>query len=164
MTTDLEARAEALGIKYFLVSFTDLMGVQRAKLVPRSAIMGMARTGAAFAGFATWLDMTPADPDMLVMADPSSLIQLPWKPEIGWLAGDPWMSGRPVAQAPRVVLQRLVAEAASRGYVMQTGVECEFFLIAADGTAIADGAELRDPTSQTRSTENNWSRSTGFVM
>ncbi len=40
-----------------------------------------------------------------------------------------------------MVLKRLVAEAAARGYAMQTGVECEFFLIAPDGTAIADGAD-----------------------
>jgi glutamine synthetase len=138
---DLAAEAKSRGIRYFLISFLDLFGTLRAMLVPAAAIAQMTRDGAGFAGFATWLDMTPADPDMLVMLDPTSLIQLPWKPEVGWLAGDPWMSGKPVAQAPRVVLQRLVAEAASRGYVMQTGVECEFFLIAPDGTAIADGAD-----------------------
>jgi hypothetical protein len=53
MTSNLGTRAEKLGIKYLLVSFTDLMGVQRAKLVPRSAIADMAKTGAAFADFAT---------------------------------------------------------------------------------------------------------------
>jgi glutamine synthetase len=141
MAIDLTAEAKSRGIKYFLISFLDLFGTMRAKLVPAAAIAQMTRDGAGFAGFATWLDMTPADPDMLVMPDPTSLIQLPWKPEIGWLAGDPWMSGKPVAQAPRVVLQRLVGTAASHGYAMQTGVECEFFLIAPDGTAIADPAD-----------------------
>ena len=48
----------------------------------------MAKSGAGFAGFATWLDMTPADPDVFAMPDPDSLIQLPWKPEVGWLAAD----------------------------------------------------------------------------
>jgi glutamine synthetase type III len=141
MTTDLEARAEALGIKYFLVSFTDLMGVQRAKLVPRSAIMGMARTGAAFAGFATWLDMTPADPDMFAIPDPESLVQLPWKPEVGWMAADAWMNGAPVGHAPRNVLKAEVARAAQHGCALKTGVECEFFLISADGREIADAAD-----------------------
>ena len=91
----------------------------------------MARTGAAFAGFATWLDMTPADPDLFAVPDPDSLIQLPWKPEVGWLAADAWMNGRPVEHAPRNVLKRLIAVAAERGYEMKTGVECEFFLIVA---------------------------------
>jgi glutamine synthetase len=54
--------------------------VQRAKLVPAAAIAECRwRWGAGFAGFATWLDMTPADPDMFAIPDPESLIQLPWK-------------------------------------------------------------------------------------
>jgi glutamine synthetase type III len=141
MTLDLEAAAREKGIKYFLISFTDLFGVQRAKLVPASAIGGMARAGAAFAGFATWLDMTPADPDDVAVPDPDSLIQLPWKPEVGWLAADPWMNGRPIEQAPRNVLKRQIAAAAPLGYEMKTGVECEFFLISADGSEISDAAD-----------------------
>src|SRR5471032_787214 len=138
MTVDLEATAKERGIRYFLVSFTDLFGTQRAKLVPVSAIGGMAKAGAAFAGFATWLDMTPADPDVFAVPDPDSLIQLPWKPEVGWLAADPWMQGQPVAQASRNVLKRLIATASQFGYEMKTGVECEFFLISLDGSEIAD--------------------------
>ena len=45
--------------------------------------------------------MTPADPDMFAIPDPSSLIRLPWKPEVGWLAADLWMAGKEVASAPR---------------------------------------------------------------
>ena len=71
------------------------------------------------------------------MPDPDSLIQLPWKPEVGWVAGDPMMDGKPVEQAPRDVLKRVIAQAAKLGYEMKTGVECEFLLIAPDGTAIA---------------------------
>jgi glutamate---methylamine ligase len=141
MATDLAKIAKERGIKYFLISYTDLFGSQRAKLVPASAIAGMQKNGAGFAGFATWLDLSPADPDMFAMPDPESLIQLPWKPEVGWLASDIWMDGKPVAQGPRVVLKRVMAEAAKLGYVMKSGVECEFFLINPDGTAIADGAD-----------------------
>lgn len=141
MTVDLAAAARERGIRYFLISFTDLFGMQRAKLVPAAAITGMARAGAGFAGFATWLDMTPADPDIMALPDPDSLIQLPWKPEVGWLAADPWMAGKPVEQAPRRVLQHVAAAAAAQGWQMQSGVECEFFLIAPDGSAIADPAD-----------------------
>jgi glutamate---methylamine ligase len=140
MAIDLAAEAKSRGIRHFLISFLDLFGVMRAKLVPASAINEM-REGAGFGGFATWLDMTPADPDMFAIADPDSLIQLPWKPEVGWLASDLRMAGAPVAQAPRLVLKRVIAEAGKRGYTMQTGIECEFFLIAPDGTAIIDSTD-----------------------
>ena len=89
--------------------------------------------------------MTPADPDMLAVPDPDSLVQLPWKPEVGWLAADPWMEGKPVEQAPRQsCCKRVAAAAAAQGCEMQTGVECEFFLIAPDGTAISDGADRQN--------------------
>src|ERR1700743_652795 len=138
MAADLEKLAKSKGIKYFLISFTDLFGTQRSKLVPAAAINGMAKSGAGFAGFATWLDMTPADSDMFVIPDPSSLVQLPWKPEVGWCAGDPWMNGKEVEHAPRNVLRRQMAAAAAKGYEMKTGVECEFHLIAPDAGGISD--------------------------
>jgi glutamine synthetase len=141
MTIDLSKIAKDRGIKYFLISYTDLFGSQRAKLVPAAAIAGMQKNGAGFAGFATWLDLSPADPDMFAMPDAESLVQLPWKPEVGWLASDIWMDGKPVEQGPRVVLKRVMEAAARLGYVMKSGVECEFFLINLDGSAIADGAD-----------------------
>jgi len=141
MATDLEKLAKDKGIKYFLISFTDLFGTQRSKLVPASAINAMAKTGAGFAGFATWLDMTPADADMFVIPDPASLIQLPWKPEVGWFAGNPWMNGKEVEHAPRNVLRRTIAAAAAKGYEMKTGVECEFHLIAPDASGISDPSD-----------------------
>ena len=77
MAKDLEKIAKAPGIKYFLVSWVDLFGVLRAKLAPARAIKDMQKNGAGFAGFAAWLDMTPAHPDLFGVPDPDSLIQLP---------------------------------------------------------------------------------------
>ena len=133
--------AKERGIRYFLIAYTDLFGILRAKLVPASAIDGMAQEGAGFAGFATWFDMTPADTDVLAIPDPDSLIQLPWKPEVAWMAANPWMAGKLVEQAPRNVLRQLVARSAELGLEMRTGVEPEFFLIQPDGAAIADPAD-----------------------
>ena len=143
MSIDLADVAREKGIKYFLIAYTDLFGSQRAKLVPASAIAEMQKNGAGFAGFATWLDMTPADPDLFAVPDPASLIQLPWKPEVGWLAADLWMDGKPVLASPRNALKAQVARAAEAGYRMKTGVECEFFLISPDGTAISDAADIQ---------------------
>lgn len=141
MAIDLAKTAAEKGIEYFLISYTDLFGTQRAKLVPSAAIAGMQETGAGFAGFATWLDMTPAHPDLFAKPDPESLIQLPWKPQVGWLAADLWMAGKPVAHAPRNTLKAQIAKAAELGLQMKTGVECEFFLLRSDGKEIADPAD-----------------------
>jgi glutamine synthetase len=141
MTIDLAAKAKELGLKYFLISYTDLFGSQRAKLVPAAAISGMQKNGAGFAGFATWLDMSPADSDMFAIPDPTTLTPLPWKPEVGWLASDIYMDGKPVEQGPRLVLQKVMKSAKALGYQMKSGVECEFFLTTPDGSAISDPAD-----------------------
>ena len=138
MTTDLAAFAKATGVKYFMVSFTDLFGGQRAKLVPAQAIAEMQEDGAGFAGFATYLDMTPAHPDMLAVPDASSVIQLPWKAEVAWVAANCVMEGEDVAQAPRNVLRKLIDRAADRGLHVKTGIEAEFFLLTPQGDQISD--------------------------
>ncbi|MFM2091341.1 MAG: hypothetical protein RLZZ127_1830 [Planctomycetota bacterium] len=141
MTFSYATWAQERGVRSFLISYTDVMGVQRAKLVPTAAMDRMAKSGAGFAGFATWLDMTPADPDMFAMPDPASLCQLPWKPEVAWVAADPVMDGWPVAHAPRVVLKQQVAKAAAMGLRPKSGVECEFFILQPAATAPADGKD-----------------------
>lgn len=136
MTTSLATFAAETGVKFFLFNFTDLFGMQRAKLVPASAVASMQDSGAGFGGFAAWLDMSPADPDIMVMPDPDSVIQLPWKPEVAWVAGDPWFEGKPLMQAPRNVLKAVRAAAGDKQ--LMTGVEPEFHLIAEDGSDISD--------------------------
>jgi len=138
MAKNLFKIAKQKKIKYFLISFVDLFGVLRSKLVPVHAIKEMQVTGAGFAGFAAWLDMTPADSDMFGIPDPDSLIQLPWNREVGWLASDLWMDGKPVEASPRVMLKKQIKELAKQGLTMKSGVECEYFLISPDGETIAD--------------------------
>ncbi len=130
-------------IKYFLISFVDLFGVLRSKLVPAHAIKDMQVNGAGFAGFAAWLDMTPADSDMFAIPDPDSLIQLPWNKEVGWLASDLWMNGKPVDASPRVMLKKQIKKLSELGYSMKSGVECEYFLISPDGNTIADNRDTQ---------------------
>lgn len=141
MAYDLAKLADERGIKYFLVSFSDLLGTARAKLVPAAAIADTCRTGAGFAGFATWLDMTPADPDVFAIPDPHSVMQLPWKPEVAWVAADLWMNDKPVHQTPRTVLKTAVSQARDLGYELRTGVECEFFLLTPDAQSPADSRD-----------------------
>ncbi|GIQ99721.1 MAG: type III glutamate--ammonia ligase [Pelagibacteraceae bacterium] len=143
MPKNLSQIARSKKIKYFLISFVDLFGVLRSKLVPAQAIAEMQKNGAGFAGFATWLDMSPADSDMFAIPDPNSLIQLPWNKEVGWLASDLWMNGKPVDASPRVMLKKQIKKLSELGYSMKSGVECEYFLISPDGNTIADNRDTQ---------------------
>ena len=142
MGSKLEIFAKKNKIKYFLINFLDLNGVQRSKLVPTPAIAEMEKEGAGFAGFATFLDMTPSYPDMFCLPDPEAVIQLPWKPEVAWVPGNLSMNDKLVDQAPRVILSKLIDKAKSSGYVMMGGVEPEFMLISKDGQSISDSKDI----------------------
>ena len=143
MTKNLALIAKQKKIEYFLISFVDLFGVLRSKLVPTGAINDMQKHGAGFAGFATWLDMTPADTDMFAIPDPDSLIQLPWNKEIGWLTSDLEMNNKPVDASPRIILKKQIERLRKKNLVMKSGVECEYFLINNEGTEIADKRDIQ---------------------
>ena len=143
MSKNLSRIAKQKKIKYFLISFVDLFGVLRSKLVPARAIGEMQKNGAGFAGFATWLDMTPADSDMFAIPDPDSLIILPWNREVGWLASDLWMDGKPVDASPRIMLKKQIQKLSKRNLKMKSGVECEYFLLSDDGKSISDPKDIQ---------------------
>ncbi len=138
MVKNLEKIAKQKKIKYFLVTFVDLFGVQRAKLVPTRAIGEMQKTGAGFGGFATHLDLSFSEPDMFALPDPDSLIQLPWQPDVGWLASDLVMNNKLMDQCPRVILKNQIENLDKLDLKMKTGVECEFFILNEDGNEVAD--------------------------
>ena len=142
MSQDLATLAKERGINYFMISYTDLFGGQRAKLVPAAAIADMQKDGAGFAGFATWLDMTPAHPDLFGMPDPSALHPAPLE-EGSRLGRGRLHDGRQARRRRRRAScsRSVIAEAAKEGLYIKTGVECEFFLTDADGTAISDDAD-----------------------
>ena len=142
--SDLSQRLQELALQFVLVSFTDLFGIQRAKLVPASALAGMAEEGAGFAGFAAWLDLSPADGDVLAVPDPASLTALPWQAGVGWMAAELTLNGAPMAQCPRRLLRRQQQRAAALGFELRSGVEAEFFLLSPDGAAIADPADHQE--------------------
>ena len=144
MSIDLFEFAKEKGIKYFMISFTDIFGAQRAKLVPAQAIGEMQIEGAGFAGFASYLDLTPAHPDMFAIPDVSSVIQLPWKREVAWVAADCMLDNEIVSQAPRNVLKSQVKAAREKGLRIKTGIEAEFFLISLDGATISDQADIAE--------------------
>ena len=111
MSQDLSLFAKDNGIRYFMISYTDLFGAQRAKLVPAAAIADMQRDGAGFRGF-RHLARHDASPSRICSPclTPPRWCNCPWKPRRGLGGGRLRHGGaEPVAQAPRVVLKRIVA-------------------------------------------------------
>ncbi|NMF86610.1 type III glutamate--ammonia ligase [Nodosilinea sp. P-1105] len=143
---NLEERAKALGIKFFLVSYTDLLGGTRAKLVPASQMASVEKDGAFFCSFASNLGLGPESAEIAAVPDPDSLVQLPWEPTVGWVASDVYFEGEPFPAAPRMILNRVLEQATELGYAYKIGVEAEFFLLkqTETGYTIADPKDTAD--------------------
>jgi glutamine synthetase type III len=139
-TENLLEKAKALGIQFFLVSYSDLLGGTRAKLVPAAKIAAVEKDGAFFCSFASNLGLGPDAPEIAAIPDPDSLIQLPWDLTVGWLASDVYYRGEPFLAAPRMILNRVMSQCEAMGYTYKAGVEAEFFLLkkTETGYAIAD--------------------------
>jgi glutamine synthetase type III len=125
----LAEMAKELNLDFFLVSYTDLLGGTRAKLVPAAQIPAVEANGACFAPFASNLGLGPDAHDIAAIPDPTSLIVLPWQPNVGWLASDTYLDGEPYAASPRVIFKNVLKQCAEQGYDYKTGVEAEFFLL-----------------------------------
>jgi glutamine synthetase len=80
---------------------------------------------------------------MFAIPDSSSLVHLPWNKEVGWLASDLWMGGKPVKASPRVILKDQIKKLTKQNLKMKSGVECEYFLISQDGSGIADPRDIQ---------------------
>ena len=145
-TKTLVEKAKELGIKFFLVSYTDLLGGTRAKLVPATKIASVEGDGAFFCSFASNLGLGPDAPEIAAVPDPDSLIQLPWEPTVGWVASDVYFEGKPFPAAPRMMLNQVLDQCAELGYSYKAGVEAEFFLLkkTAAGYAIADEKDVAE--------------------
>jgi len=140
---DLAKVAAERGIEFFLVAFVDVFGVLRSKMVPAQAIGQIQKDGAGFAPFAAWLNYGPDASDMVAIPDPTSLIQVPFQPELGFVMGDCYISGKKVMDSPRWVLKEQIQRAAAQGFEFKTGVEPEFFLLSSDDTPTIGDARDR---------------------
>ncbi len=133
-------------IKFFLMSFVDMHGTPRAKLVPAENLADVLEGAAGFAGFAVdGVGQGPHDPDLscVPQAD-STVFPLPWKPGLAWIAGNLQMDGQNWDYCPRAILTKALGDAKSKGFSLMTGVEPEFFLVdkKQDGTlGIADAGD-----------------------
>ncbi|UBF28158.1 type III glutamate--ammonia ligase [Kovacikia minuta CCNUW1] len=143
-TKSLVEFAEEMKLDFFLVSFTDLLGGTRAKLVPAAKVAAVESDGAFFAPFACHLGLGPDANDIAAIPDPNSLIVLPWQPNVAWVASDVYLDGKPFGAAPRVILKQVLQRGEELGYRYKAGVEAEFMLLKKEGTSfqVADALDI----------------------
>jgi glutamine synthetase len=147
--SELSARIEAA--KYERIRFTwcDLHGALRSKTLLKAAALRALQTGVGMAGTLMLKDHAdktafPVFDDkalktfkglerfqqasnVLLRADPQSLLSLPWDNSTGLVRCETWFpDGTPVAWDTRRILREALKALATRGWSMRCGLEIEF--------------------------------------
>jgi glutamine synthetase len=132
------------GVAYLMASFSDMHGVSKTKMVPLSHLEQMMAGSELYTGAA--LDGVPqdvSDEEVSAHPDPASCIILPWQPDAAWFASNLWCEGKPFEACSRNILARATEAAAEMGFVMNLGMEAEFYVLK-DGDKGAETVSERD--------------------
>ena len=133
-------------VDFILAQFVDIHGVAKTKLVPADHLIDILSDGAGFAGFAAWgMGQGPEDHDFMAVGDINTLSLVPWQPGYARIVCDGTVDGKPWPFDTRHVMKQQIARLSERGWIMNTGLEPEFMLLARreDGTlAPADETDV----------------------
>src|SRR3954447_4978682 len=142
---EVAERLTAAGVKYAAISFVDMHGKPKAKMVPLNHLAQAAAGSEMFTGAA--LDGVPQDvndDEVAPHPDLSAGIIAPFNREIAWFPGDLWVGDTPFEACSRQILKRVTADAATLGYTFNLGIETEFFLLTDDRVGVPQPASLDD--------------------
>lgn len=139
MTTreEMRKRLKDDGIEFLLAQFVDMHGAAKCKMVPASELDTMIDVGAGFAGGAVWgSGQGPHSHDLMGRIDLATYTPLPWLPNTARFAANIYVDEKPHPFCARTNLIRVLEEIHRDGFVLNVGMEPEFFLV----TRNADGS------------------------
>jgi len=147
------------GVRYAAISFVDLHGKTKAKLVPLEHLGQAALGSELFTGAA--LDGVPQevnDEEVSAHPDLAAAMVMPWRTDVAWFPSDLWIGVQPFQACSRQILRRVLDDAATDGFVFNLGIETEFFLLRdSDGGPVpaAESDDLDKPCYDLRSLMHN---------
>ncbi|MCR6545354.1 type I glutamate--ammonia ligase [Dehalobacterium formicoaceticum] len=133
---DIFRMVKEQNVQFIRLQFTDIFGVLKNVAITvnqlEKALDGeLMFDGSSIDGF-----VRIEESDMYLRPDIDSWVTFPWhsgEGAVGRFICDVHKSdGTPFEGDPRVILQKVLAEAAEMGYTMNVGPECEFFLFQTD--------------------------------
>jgi len=126
---DLAARQN---VRFLRLQFTDILGVNKNVEIPRSQFEKALEGDILFDGSSIEGFVRIEESDMLLVPDFSTFQVFPWgdaESKVARLICDiSTPDGQPFDGDPRRVLKRQIVRAAEMGYVMNAGMEAEFFM------------------------------------
>lgn len=143
----LQADLKAKGVKYVLGAYVDIHGVPKGKFVPIDHFLHFAHGSELYTGYALdGLGQSPNDDEIASLPDLDRGCILPWNKEVAWFPADNTFKSEPYDINTRVALKKVLADAASLGFGLNLGIECEVYVVKLS----ADGQSLSIPNPDDR--------------
>jgi glutamine synthetase len=121
------------GVKYCVGAYVDIHGVPKGKFVPIDHFEHFAAGSELYTGYALdGLGQAPNDDEISSVPDVGSIIQLPWRKEVAWMPADNHFHGEPYPLNTRVLLKKIMGDAAKMGFRFNLGIECEIYVLKQD--------------------------------
>jgi glutamine synthetase len=126
-------RAEREQVKFMRLQFTDILGTIKNVEIPNNQFEEALDGEIMFDGSSIEGFVRIEESDMYLRPDLRTFAVFPWQSRSGEKVGRMICDiftpeGTPFAGCPRTALKRMIALAAERGFLMNAGPECEFFL------------------------------------
>lgn len=136
------AELEASGVRFIRLLYADLHGVARGKVIPIGAFERVIEDGIPFVAAVMTTDLRhnivlgpeTGFQDILARPDLSTLVRLPWDPQVAWCLADLGQIGndRPHTVDPRGALRTVARRYDALGLTPIIGPELEFYLCERD--------------------------------
>jgi glutamine synthetase len=129
----LKSKLAEAGIRYCLGAYVDIHGVPKGKFVPLSHFEHFARGSELYTGYALdGLGQEPNEDEIASVPDLERWVQVPWRKELAWFPADNHFRGQPYPLNSRVLLKRVLDDAARLGFGFNLGIECEVYFVRQD--------------------------------
>lgn len=142
--SDILDLADAHQVRYLRLQFTDILGIIKNVEIPSSQFRKALNGDIMFDGSSIEGFVRVEESDMLLVPDLQTFQIFPWgdpSARVARVICDVTLpDGTPFAGSPRGVLKAQLARAAASGFIMNAGMEAEFFLFkkSADGRPATD--------------------------
>jgi len=127
---DIMAEAEARGVRFCNLEFTDIVGMAKAVTVPIEQLPASLADGRWFDGSAIEGFARAVESDMYLLPDPATFAVIPWQAARARIVCDVVRpDGTPFEGDPRARLRHALSRAAALGMRYEVAPEIEFFLL-----------------------------------
>lgn len=123
-------------VKFIKLFFTDIFGTIKSISIQPSELERAFKSGISFDASAVKGFLSVNKSDLYLVPDASTLSVLPWRPQHGrvvrFYCNIRYPDGTPFEGDIRSLLEEVVEKASKKGYSINVGTECEFYLFQLD--------------------------------